>query len=256
MPSLALSPVVPLASPRRLEFRHAYAAVLPEMLRLKAEELLPINRDVSGVVTTVLGAAVRLRGFRARMRALPEFDWGRVERLEVYARALAQAQALYATSGETSGELPELVREVRELRGMLLSDARALARRGFMNIQKLKAPRGQPSHRDLAFGLLTLAGLLRRQFGVIQRRSAITLADLDRAEGVAEKLLGAVARRGRAPSRTEEAREMLRRAFTLCVGAYAEARRGLVFLCGSRADADCIAPSLFVRKARRRRPAS
>lgn len=52
---------------------------------------------------------MRMRGSGERMRALPKLDLESVERLEVYARALAQARTLYATAGEAPDKHAELV---------------------------------------------------------------------------------------------------------------------------------------------------
>jgi hypothetical protein len=80
----------------KLPTEAAYEAIFAEISVLPDEEIAPLNIDVVGAVTTVLGVLPALRALRPEIQdELPRFDLQRFDRLEQYALALNHANALH-----------------------------------------------------------------------------------------------------------------------------------------------------------------
>lgn len=76
---------------------------------------------------------------------------------------------------------------------------------------------------------------------------------LNDANDRAEELLEAVAVKDRAPVTEREAGERRRRAFSIFARAYRDAQRAVAYLRPDEDEAEELAPSIFTKKASRRR---
>jgi hypothetical protein len=233
--------------------RDTYQRLSEEIRAVPDSALVSINIDVPSAVAAVLGATPKIRQLRPSMASLPAFDIARIDKLEDYALALAHAHTLYLAASAPPQPIEQLVSAGTSLRQVLFADASALAARGYVSAQRLKEIRGSTGYLDLAFDLTTLAALMRETWSAIASHTAVQLAELDRAETIAEQILAAVGARTQAPASVTASAESRQRAFSLMVGAYDEARRAVSFLRWKEGDADTVAPSLYAGRTSRRR---
>jgi len=80
----------------------------------------------------------------------------------------------------------------------------------------------------------------------------ITMAELDQAEDLSERLLHAVAMRENQSNALAEAIQKRLQVFTLLVNAYDQARRAIAFLRWQEGDLEEIAPSLYAGRGRKK----
>jgi len=234
-------------------FREAFERHLPEMVVLVADDLTTINIDIPSAVTTVLGALPEIRALRARVVSeLVLFDATIFDEIEGYVLATAHAHALYMAAITPPVPLVELNEMATKLREMLLGDASALARRGFVDAKRLTEFKGATGYRQVAFELLGLATLLREGWATIDSKTAIQLAELDQAEKLADQILNAVGMKEQTPSVTEAAKRR-QQAFSLFVKVYDQVRRAVSFLRWNEGDVDRIAPSIYAGRTSGRR---
>jgi hypothetical protein len=227
-------------------FRDAYDRLSAEMDAVPHGELESVNVDVPKAITTVLGAMPEVAALRPRVVAeLPKFDIAKFDRLEDYALALGHAQAVYLAASEPQEALPELAEQAFKTREQLASDAAALSNRGFIDGKKLAELKGGTGYRAVAFDLFALVTMLREKWSVISSKTALSPAELDSAEKLADRIITAVGVREQAPAIVGEASEKRQRAFTLFVNAYDDVRRAVAFLRWHEADGETIAPSIY-----------
>jgi len=226
-------------------YRAAFEKALPLSKALPMEELIPINVDVAGAVSSGLSTLKRVMHLRDRAGALPEFDIKVFDDLETHTLATAHAHTLLLSASAEPEELRELNEEGIRLRGVLYADAVALSTRKLINGERIGEMKANPGYQNLAFDLMSLAQLLRSNWDKIASKTAITLDDLDRAELVGDRLMNAISDRAIAPAALADVSEQRQRNFTLFTNAYDQVRRAITFLRWSENDLDVLAPSLY-----------
>src|SRR5262249_15274103 len=112
-------------------FRAAFERVRAEILAVPPSEIIQVNVDVAHAVTTILGALPAIAAYRVQFKALPEFDFKSIDRLEDY--ALAAMEVHCARPIEPPSDLPELKQEGSALRARLYEDAEVLVVRRLMD---------------------------------------------------------------------------------------------------------------------------
>ncbi len=162
--------------------------------------LVVINLDIMASVTTILGALPEIVALHPRMMALPELDVEAVRKLELYALALGHAHTLLAASSAPTEPIEQIAEAATALREVLLSDASALATRGLIDGQRLRELKGSNGYRNCALDLLMLATVLRESWPAAAGKTAVELAELDKAETLADHLLRAIGLREQAPT--------------------------------------------------------
>jgi hypothetical protein len=85
--------------PEPAELAAGFKRVEAEIRSVPERELVPVNVDVLGAVTTVLGALPELRALRAQFAELRGFDLASFDKLRDYALALGHAHAMYPAAG-------------------------------------------------------------------------------------------------------------------------------------------------------------
>jgi hypothetical protein len=224
----------------------AYDRCLPAMAALADNDLAAVNIDVGVAITTVRGALAKIAAFRPRFAAeLPALDTTPLDQLEDYALALAHAQGLYLTAVTPPEAIGQLGQEALELRDLLHSDAQAMARHALVDAQRIRGLKQGMGYRGTAFDLIGLVGVLREAWPQIEGKTPTSPAALDRAEAVADQLLGALGDREAAPAIVAALSQQRQRAFTLLFRAYDDARRAITYLRWREDDVDQIAPSLY-----------
>jgi hypothetical protein len=235
-------------------FRDAYDRLSVEIKAVEHDDLVPINVDVPTAITTVLGAMPEINALRPRIeKELPAFDLGRFDKMEDYTLAIGHAQAMYLAASAPSEQLPELAEQAMKTRDQLLSDATALSNRGFVDGKKLGELKGGNGYRNIAFDVFALVAMLREKWSVVQSKTALSAAELDSAEQLADRVITAVGQREQAPAVIGAAADNRVRAFTLFVTAYDQIRRAVSFLRWREGDADTIAPSLYAGRGSRKK---
>jgi hypothetical protein len=240
----------PLRVPR---FQAAYQRMLPQIEKLDKNDLLIVNLDIPAVVTTVLGAISEIRKMReACAKELAGFDLTLFDEIEPMALAMG-----YAHSRQLAASLPQLPVQdlsdrVVEMREVLASDCAALSRRGLLDGQRLKELKGPIGYKNQGFDLLTLVAMMREAWQRIQGKTAVSSAELDQAETLADQLLTAVGEREQLPAVTAATAETRQRAYTLFLRGYDQLRRAAEYLRWHDGDADEYVPSLYNTGRRKR----
>ena len=249
-----VQPVTTSSDADAAEFVAGFQRVEAEVRAVTENELLPINIEVPGAVTTVLGTLPELRAFRGELSQLSGFDLKRFDRLRDYSLALGYAHAMFrAASGPADG-VTELAEEVSKLRDRLQADAMALAHRDILDLGTVNKLRAGSVYKNIAFEVVGLAGLLRERLADIAGRSALTREELEHADRRAQELVTAVGLKEQAPVAVGAASALRQRAFTLFANAYDDARRAILYLRWHHGDADTIAPSLYKGRGGRGEP--
>jgi hypothetical protein len=241
--------------PEQPRAREVYQQLNSEISSVPTSNLITINIDVPTAIATVLGVWPKVQNLRPRVAALPEFDLQRFDGLENYALATAHAQTLHQAASSPPPPIEQLVESGVALRDVLLADASALSRRQLIDGQRLKELKGSTGYLDLAFDLSILAAVMRGGWSEISDKTAVTLAELDRAEVLGERLLVAIGKRSQSPVDAAATSLNRQRAFTLMVNAYDQVRRAVTYLEWDVGDQDILAPSLYAGRAARRKGA-
>ena len=216
---------------------------------MPADKLPRINLNVIDAVVTVLGLLPKLRVLRDRLlQALPEFDPESLDRLELYASALAHADLLCRQTPESSKPLQRVAAEAVRVRNLLRADAVPLAARGLIDTDALKAHDGTNGYKVLDFDLQILVQILQQDWERIRGRCAVTKAELTHATNLALDILNLLG----SPHEITAARQIRARAFKLFIEAYDEVRRAIVWLRWKNGDADKLAPSLYIKRGKAR----
>lgn len=237
------------SSPR---FTEALDILRPELVALPAADLERVTVNIEDAVLTALGAAPKLQALRPALVArFGEVTTAVIDRVEVVARAAAKAQTLHVAylKGKTLEPLSEAV--VHE-RTALLLDAQSLVQRKILDPARIAGLRGVAAYQDQCFDVLQLVSMYREEWPSLTGRTPLTVADLDRAEGAAHRLATELGVRDQAAAGSSPADDLRRRAFTLFVRTYDQARRLVTFLRWHEDDADSIVPSLWAGRASRR----
>jgi hypothetical protein len=241
-----LSIVLPNAVHDETLIKQSYERILPELKALTPEDVTAVNIQVTSAVATAFGVCRELKPFRNQIiEQLPQFDIARFDKLEDYAKALAQADITYTISTEPDDQLRALYEEAVRLRDILYADATAVAQRGLVSSAVLKEYTGLTGYKNVAAELMMLSGLLSESFPTIQGKCAATTEELDQATRIGTYILRVVGQREQGPESVAATTDMRAQAFTLFSRAYADARRAILFLRAAEQDADTIIPSLY-----------
>lgn len=230
---------------RKARFREAYERVLPDMEALAEGDLVFMNLDIPSAVATTLGAWKEIAAFREQVKALHGFDVEQFDKLEAYALAAWHAHSVHLAASTPAVALPELGDKAAATREQLLLDATALAKRGFIDGSRLRELKGPIGYKNVAVDIGMLVTLLREKWSSIEGKTALSAAELDAAETLADDLISAVGHREQAPVIVADAADKRQRAFSLLVKTYDQARRAISYLRWNKSDIDAIAPSLY-----------
>jgi len=231
----------------------AYARVKPELTKLVPDELVRVNLDVSAALQTILAALPKLRALRGQIvKELPSFDIASFDRLEDYALALSVTQTALLLATKPPSELPALAEDALQLRETLLRDAQALARRNLIDGGQLAGLKGVNGYKNIAQDLQILSKILQDAWPQIQGKTATTTDELKTASQMATRLSRLVGLREQGPARVAVATDDRRRAFTLVLRTYEDARRAIANLRAPQRDVNTVVPSLYPGRPRGR----
>jgi hypothetical protein len=232
-----------------LRARRAYEQALPTILAVPLDSLLPITVDITSMVTKAVGSMPEIRRFRDQVARLPEFDVDAFDHIETYARAAGFAHTRYLAASEPDSALAAKFDEAMKLRELLLTDATALAKRGLLNGKRLSELKGPVGYKNGAQDLATLSEIIRPNLAAIAGKTAVTEADLDRAEDMSDEIITIVGEKEQGPASVAVTSEVRQQAYTLFVRTWEQAHRAISFIRFAEGDADEIVPSLVERRA-------
>lgn len=196
---------------------------------LAEEDVLDINIHVPTVVNVAAGAVHQIGALKEQMVGLP-VDLDAIVNVGIYAGALAYAQALYTVETAPPPEMQALYEHLLGTRTLLRLDAVNLAARKIINEQALQALNGDTGFNNVAYDVMSLVSMHEAAAEQSAGRTAVTAEDLAAATADASNFLTLVAQREQQLKTRSELKEQRRRAFTLLVNAYDEARRVVTFL--------------------------
>jgi hypothetical protein len=241
---------VSLEAPGEDRAARAYAGLLAEIEAVPESALIPIKVDVLMAVTNALGSLPEVFALRPEFEAaFKDFDFARFDRLEEYVLAAHHAHALWRIASAPKADLAVLAAELNEGRDRLLASAQALVLSGLIAGERLKDVKKLSGYRPLAGDMAALAGMFREHWGVVQNKTPLSLADLDRYAEKAADLLAAVGVRDQGQVTVGDAALNRQRAFALFARVYDSARRAVLYLRPDEGDA--IAPSLYAGRGGR-----
>lgn len=245
----------------------AYDELLPELLAVSDEQLLPVDIDVMSAITTVADALPALSELCSeseapasaqRSKERPELCVQELERLEQYTLALGHAHLLYCGSFSPALDVTLLAAELCKVRDAMLAHAEALASEGLLDGRRLERIALRSSlhsaHRALAGDVIALCAAFKDHWPQLEDRTPYTLEEQYRLVRLALDLMAALGAQEPAPGSAGESGVIRQRAFTLFAGAYERVRAAVQCLRASAGDADVVAPPLLGDPAPRCRP--
>lgn len=231
-------------------FTAAFEKHLEEIKAVDDESLAALNLDVHSAIATVLGCLPGIAVYREAMSALPGLDQTKIQGLEEYTEAAAEADGRLIAAMTPPPEIVALNAQAITMRELLRSDAAALAHRNLLSREQVDAFNGYVGYKNVAFELIAWASLMRENWNVIKGKTALTEEEVQSAKDLGERLLRAAGLREQAPALQAEAAHLRQQAVTLFLAAYDETRRAIGYLRWHENDADTIAPSLYAGKTR------
>ena len=231
--------------------RAAMEKVRREAEALRHDDLAPIIIDPIAAAVTARGAYKKLLAFRDQILALPDFHAPYFEDFETYVRASYYAQTMLQAASNPPAQFEEVIAEAGKLRESLLSDAKALVKRGIMSEEPLASLKGSVGFQNIASDLMTLTNMFRAVWPKLVGKTFVTEEELDRAEVLSDEVVNDLGQREQAPSKIADVSVDRQKTFTLFVTAYDQLRRAITFIRWNEGDADEIAPSLYAGKKRK-----
>lgn len=235
-----------------LRLREAFAALKPELDAMDGSDLPRIALDIHQAVVTVVGSMPEVRSLAGRVAAeLPTVDPRVFEHAERAALALSYAHTQHLVASVPVVPVAELTEELKRRVEVLSADARALAKRGVIDRERLSAVPGTNGAKKTVETALMVVELVRRNWEAVVGRSAITQAELDATEVLADRLLVAMGAQEQGPTGVAETAVIRAKAYAVFLRAWDEVRRVVTFLRWREGDVDEFAPSLYAGRSRK-----
>lgn len=247
----------PRARRTHLRSEAAYDELLPELLAVPDEQLLPVNVDVMSAITTVADALPALSELcfeaeapasAARSLGQPALRLEQLDQLEQYTLALGHAHLLYCGSFSETLDVTLLAAELSKVRDAMLAHAEALAVAGLLDGQRLRriALRSalHSAHRAVAGDVIALCATFKDHWPQLEDQTPYTLEEQYRLVRLALDLMAALGAQEPGPGGAGQSGVIRQRAFTLFASAYERVRATVQSLRASSGDADLVAPPL------------
>ncbi|MBL8743258.1 MAG: hypothetical protein JNK04_19240, partial [Myxococcales bacterium] len=155
-----------------MRLRDALDAVKEEALGLEVESLRQVKADIPTAAIIVRGALPALQRLRPDVAAaFRELDLTQFDKIELYTRALTQANGEYLSTSAAVTEVPALTEQLKEIRTTLLTDMRTAVRRQLIDRSHLDGLQGAKGAKNTATDVITLCALVRRQWPTLEGRT-------------------------------------------------------------------------------------
>jgi hypothetical protein len=232
----------------------AFARVADKIKAVDPAKTRAIRVDIALLVTIMLGSLPSLRTLRSELMKLHDFNVEDFDQIEDFIYALLYCHSEYLRRTKAPTELEALVPEATELRDMLYADAAALVQRKVFPEDALKDVKRGVGHRALFLDLQILSALFRAALATIQGRSAVSEAEVARAERLVIDVSGAVGARDHSPALVAESSQLRNQAYTAFLQRYDELRAAVEYVRRKQGDVEVFVPALFVAQGLRRSP--
>ena len=246
MPGEAQPFVMPEPEPfTAAQMKAAYLEMQPVIAVMRDEDCPVINVDVDDAASTIWASVPRIDLAREELGLLPNI-LPFVDKLRTYALGVMFAQVQIKLGGQEA-PIATWADAVAVHRDTLANDLAPLVGRGLIPGEFREGLQPLQGHENAARGAMLVCAVVRRHWGVIENKSAITLEFITEVEQLATNVLGAIVARDSRGRSVDPTGERLR-AFALLSHAYDQARRGLTFTYWGQDDRlDQTAPSLYKR---------
>jgi hypothetical protein len=238
--------------------REAYEQHLPELRKIQPEQLVPINVDVGQAISTGLATVEQIKELRPRIALLAhEVDIQLVDQLESRTYALSYAHGDYLMATTKPESLPQVQQEAVELRDFLLASAQMLSKAKLLPEEQFNDLKGSVGYRNTAQDLTALSKAHMDSWDAIAGKTAVTLAQVQRASALAALLFRGAGVRDRSPAGLAETTLIRQQAFTAFIESYDQVVRSVTFLFwGKPAEVERVSPSLYAGRGNggRRKP--
>lgn len=252
VPTLSPPPCDPITSLER-----AYERVRDEIASVADSDAAQMNIDVTAAIARVQFVAPAIGALReAHAHHLQAVDLARVARLADYADALAYLHTDFVHQDRPVDLLPAMYAEALRFRETVLAVGRVLVRLRLLESSVFDRAGSVQGYRNVGYELGNLCGKLLDAYPHISGRCPLSEEQLLRGKHLAARLVVGVAVRTTTRAQRTSVTIERRRAYTLMVRAYDEARRMVAFVRWHEGDADAIAPSLYAGRRRKRSRAS
>ena len=229
----------------------ALESVRPRLMALPTAKLRIINLDIATIILTIMGALPLLRALRPAIAAmLGEAMAVNIDELPIFAQAMAQAHSEYLIALAPT-DVQKLSDEVVAERDVLVSDAGTLVKRKLLQAGELGELRGNVGFANQIFDVFQLVTLYRKHWPEVEGHTGVKLADLDRAEQLAQRFARVLSERETVAAEAGVLGELRQRAFTMLVDLYDQVRRAVMYLRWTEGDVESIAPSLWAGRGKR-----
>lgn len=251
-----IDPTVVDASADEPRYRDAFHRLKDELRAIPEKDLLTLNVEPQVAVTTTLRVLPAVKALRPRLIAeFAKFDVVAFDKIEDYAMALQHANTVYEAAAPDANKFEALLQDCTRQRDILHADLKAAIARGHINGLRMRELRGGAGYRNVAADLFILGEIARTEWSKLEGKTFITLAELKRAEVLAEELNGAIAERDRLPGKINAAADDRQRAFTALARVYGKTRRAIQYLGEEYEDIDGdIMASFYNGRANGRKP--
>ena len=223
---------------------------------MKAADYAVINMDIGPATVSVLGAKNKWRPLEAEIKkAIPTFALRNIRKLEVYTLAAGYANTQYLAATKPPEPIKPLSDELTITKPLMLGDIGQLAQRNYLSLAPLSALRGTTGFENLAFDMLLVVGVLRKNWEKIGEHTGVTMEEIDRAENIANRLTRAIGFKEQNPTVVSAAATLRQQAFTLFFNAFDQVRRAVTYVRWEEDDVADFLPSLYAGRGGRGTPA-
>jgi hypothetical protein len=226
------------------EAEAAFKRMEPDAMALTEEQFAPMNVDVVGATSVILGVVGRVLPFRERIAKLSDFDIRHVDQLEDRAKAAWFAFVTNLPEPEPK-DFQALFEECKVLRATMLAWAEPLVLEGHFERKSVDKIKEGSGNKDIPSDVVSLVTLFRSKWETVRGICGVTGAQLDRGAAIAPVVFATVARRENktATSKTDGS-QRVRRFWTLADRSYAQCERAINYLEFDNGGAAAILPKL------------
>jgi hypothetical protein len=211
------------------DYKLCYESTAAERAALDEGDVLDANLSIPHAVSIANGARARIEALRPQMISLP-VNLKAIDSLGLYAGGAAYAQALFAVETAPPPAMEAAYERLLQARTFFRLDGVNLAARDIINEHALDGLNGEAGFHNVAYDVLSLVSIHEAASAKSAGRTTVTPAELLAARTEASNFLSQLAQREQMLKTRSELNDQRRRAVTLLINAYDEARRVVTFL--------------------------
>jgi hypothetical protein len=236
-------------------YKTALDLLRPELMAMPSDRIMRgVSLDASVAAQIAEAGAAKLLPHRDALIA----EYGErasvlVDGLTTTAHATKQTDIELART-KTSDDLTPMQAEAAKHYELLMTDARGLVNRGFLDPKSLDPAQTVLGYQALLQSVLVLVSLFRELWPVLQHHTHLKLTHLDAAELAAQQMTTTIALRDYGVHRIA-ATDLRNRALTKLIRDYDAIRRMVTYVRWEEKDVDDLVPSFWAAARGRKRRA-